>query len=361
MRTIALANQKGGCGKTTTAINLSACLAYKGRRVLLVDLDPQAHATMGVGVKVEDLEKSMYDVMLEGTSIGEIALEVRPLMEVAPAAVVLGAAEQRLAGEDGRENRLLNAMAMLNDSYDYVIVDCPPSIGLLTFNALRACNEAIIPIEASFFSLWGVGRLLDMIDLIKEEVSHEVRYKALCTIYDGRSKFSAEIADDVFSHFKDRVYETIIHTNVKLREAASYGLPITEYSQRSRGYREYLRLANEVLREEAGVLVEEAVQTSLEKPLKETYGPVPVAGGVLFRISAPGARQVGLIGDFNGWGEPVFMNDDDQDGIWITIARLDPGTYQYKFIVDGQWQTDPNNPADVDDRHGGRNSVVVVN
>ena len=250
---------------------------------------------------------------------------------------------------------------MLDESYDYVIVDCPPSIGLLTFNALRACNEAIIPIEASFFSLWGVGRLLDMIDLIKEELSHDVRYKALCTIYDGRSKFSAEIADDVFSHFKDRVYETIIHTNVKLREAASYGMPITEYSRRSRGYREYLRLANEVLREETRVLVEEAVQTSVEKPVKEMYGPVPVPGGVLFRISAPGAQRVGLIGDFNGWGEPVIMNDDDEDGVWIAIARLDPGTYEYKFVVDGNWQSDPNNPADVDDKHGGRNSVVVVN
>jgi chromosome partitioning protein len=361
MRTIALANQKGGCGKTTTAINLSACLAYKGKRVLLIDLDPQAHATMGVGVKVEDLSRSMYEVMLEGASIDEVTQEVRPLMDIAPAAVVLGAAEQGLAGLDGRENRLLNALGAVTKPYDYIIVDCPPSIGLLTFNALRACNEAIIPIEASFFSLWGVGRLLDMIDLIKDELSHEVRYKALCTIYDGRSKFSAEIAEDVFSHFKDRVYGTIIHTNVKLREAASYGMPITEYTRRSRGYREYLRLANEVLREEAVVSVEEAVQTSVERPVKETYGPVPVPGGVLFRISAPGAREVSLIGDFNGWSEPMSMNDDDEDGVWIAIARLDPGTYEYKFVIDGDWQTDPNNPADVDDRHGGRNSVVVVN
>lgn len=361
MRTIALANQKGGCGKTTTAINLSACLAYKGKRVLLIDLDPQAHATMGVGVKVEELERSMYEVMLEGAGIEDIAIEVRPLMDIAPAAVVLGAAEQRLAGVDGRENRLLNAMGMISRAYDYIIVDCPPSIGLLTFNALRACNEAIIPIEASFFSLWGVGRLLDMIDLIREELSHEVRYKALCTIYDGRSKFSAEIADDVFTNFKDRVYDTIIHTNVKLREAASYGMPITEYSRRSRGYREYLRLANEVLREEAEVFVEEALQTSVERPLKEIYGPVPVPGGVLFRINAPGAREVSLIGNFNGWGEPVRMNDDDEDGVWIAIARLDPGTYEYKFIVDGNWQNDPSNPVDVDDRHGGKNSLVVVN
>jgi chromosome partitioning protein len=360
MRTIALANQKGGCGKTTTAINLSACLAYKGRRVLLIDLDPQAHATMGVGVKVEQVSRSMYEVMLDGAGIDEIAREVRPLMDIAPAAVVLGATEQKLAGADGRENVLLNALGAMEKQYDYVLVDCPPSIGLLTFNALRACNEAIVPIEASFFSLWGVGRLLDMMDLIREELSHEVRYKALCTIYDGRSKFSAEIADDVFSHFKDRVYNTIIHTNVKLREAASYGVPITEYSRRSRGYREYLRLANEVLRDETTVLVEEAVQTSGEKPLKEIYGPVPVAGGVLFRINAPGAHSVSLIGDFNSWDEPVHMNDDDEDGVWIAIARLDPGTYEYKFIVDGSWQNDPTNPVDVDDQHGGRNSVVVV-
>jgi chromosome partitioning protein len=360
MRTIAIANQKGGCGKTTTAINLSACLALKGRTVLLIDLDPQAHATTGLGVDVADLDHSIHDVLMGECRLRDVTKTIGTGLEIAPSGILLSAFEQKLAGQPGREDKLREAFHSIEYEYDYVIVDCPPSIGLLTFNALRACNEAVIPIESSFFSLWGVGRLLDMIELIREELSHDVRFKALCTMYDGRARFSAEIVDDVVRHFKELTYQTVIHMNVKLREAASYGLPITEYNKRARGFREYLSLANEVVAEEDEVRVEEALQSSLPSPQKETYGPRPVPGGVLFRLDAPEAKSVGLVGDFNSWHEPLDLNDDDEDGIWIAIARLDPGTYQYKFIIDGRWQPDPSNPVNVDDTHGGRNSVVVV-
>jgi chromosome partitioning protein len=360
MRTMAIANQKGGCGKTTTAINLAACLALKGRTALLIDLDPQAHATTGVGVNVESVDRSMYDVMLGECGIHDVAREVTSGFEIAPANVMLSAFEQKLAGQPGREDRLKDALHAIEYDYDYIIVDCPPSIGLLTFNALRACNEAIIPIESSFFSLWGVGRLLDMTEIIREELSHEVRIKVLCTIFDGRARFSKEIVEDVAKHFQERTYVTIIHQNVKLREAASYGLPITEYNKRARGFKEYLALAGEVIADEDEVKVEEAMQSSFPTPQKETYGPRPVPGGIMFRLDAPEARRVAIVGDFNAWQEPWELHDDDEDGIWIAIARLDPGTYQYKFIVDGEWQPDPTNPVNVDDTHGGRNSVVVV-
>ena len=360
MRTIAIANQKGGCGKTTTAINLSACLALRSRRVLLIDLDPQGHATAGVGIDVDRIEHSIYDVLLEGYPLAEIRQRVEPGFDIAPSTILLSAFEQKLAGQYGRENRLKEALHKLGGDYDYVLVDCPPSIGLLTFNALRACNEVIIPIESGFFSLWGVGRLLDMIELLRDELGHDVRLKVLCTMFDGRSRFSSEIVDDVRRHFRHSTFSTIIHMNVKLREASSYGLPITEYDRRSRGYREYLELAREVIAEEDEVKIEEAVQTSLSDPVKEDYGPIRVPGGVLFKIKAPGASKVELVGDFNSWQDPIELNDDDEDGIWITIAKLDPGTYQYKFIVDGEWKPDPSNPMDADDAHGGRNSVVIV-
>jgi chromosome partitioning protein len=360
MRTIAIANQKGGCGKTTTAINLGACLAVKRRTVLLIDLDPQAHATMGLGVDFEQVDQGIHAVLLGEARLMEVRRSIGTGFDLVPSTVMLSSFEQRLAGQPDRENKLLEVLRSLEADYDYVLIDCPPSIGLLTFNALRACNEAVIPIEASFFSLWGVGRLLDMLDLIREELSHEVRIKALCTMFDGRAKFSKEIAEDVRTHFKDRAYETVIHINVKLREAASYGQSIVDYDRRARGFREYLSLAGEVVADEDEVRVEEAVQTSAPASQKETYGPVRVPGGVLFQIEAPGAGRVLVMGNFNSWREPIELNDDDEDGIWTAIARLDPGTYQYKFMVDDRWQPDPSNPVEVDDAHGGRNSILVV-
>lgn len=360
MRTIAVANQKGGCGKTTTAINLSACLSLKGKTVLLIDVDPQAHATTGVGISVEETGRSIYDALMGACGLKDVVRNARTGFDVAPANMLLSTFEQKLARQPGRENRLRDVLRSLEYPYDYVIVDCPPSIGLLTFNALRACNEAIIPIESSFFSLWGVGRLLDMVDLIREELSHEVRVKTVCTIYDGRARFSAEIVEDIRKHFRERVYNTIVHVNVKLKEAASYGLPICDYDRSARGFREYLSLAAEVIADEEEVKIEEALQVLGASPEKETYGPRSVPGGVLFKLDAPGARRVAVAGDFNSWQDPIELNDDDEDGVWIAIARLDPGTYQYKFVVDGRWQLDPSNPVDVDDAHGGRNSIVVV-
>jgi chromosome partitioning protein len=360
MRTVAIVNQKGGCGKTTTAINLSACLGAKGRSVLLVDLDPQAHATAGVGLGPKEAGQSMYEVMLGETSLEKIVQEVKPGFDIAPSGILLSAFEQKMAGVPGRENCLMTVLRSSAHAYDYVIVDCPPSIGLLTFNALRACNEALVPIEGSFFSLWGVGRLLDMIDLVREETAHQLRLKVLCTMYDGRTKFAAEIVEDILEHFRERTYKTLIHNNVKLREAASHGLPIIEYDATSRGHREYLALAEEVIAEEDEVKVEEALQVGLPTPEKEAYGPRAVPGGILFTVEAPGAASVELAGDFNAWAQPVCMNDDDEDGIWVAIANLDPGVYQYKFIIDGKWQPDPSNPINVDDTHSGKNSVVVV-
>jgi chromosome partitioning protein len=360
MRTMAIVNQKGGCGKTTTAINLSACLANKRRTVLLVDLDPQAHATAGVGLTAPDAGQTMYEVMIGEIGLERVIRQVAAGFDIAPASVLLSAFEQKMSGMPGRENCLMGAFRSLVRTYDYIIVDCPPSIGLLTFNSLRACNEAVVPIESSFFSLWGVGRLLDMIDLVREETHHDLRLKVLCTMYDGRTKFAAEIVEDILTHFNERTYRTLIHNNVKLREAASHGVPITDYDRRCRGYKEYLALSEEVVGEEDEVKVEEALQVSLPTPEKETYGPRPVPGGMLFTVEAPGASEVALAGDFNGWTELVKMNDDDEDGVWVAIASLAPGVYQYKFVVDGEWKPDPSNPVSVDDSHSGKNSVVVV-
>ncbi len=194
MRVIAVANQKGGCGKTTTAISLSTSLAGRGNKVLLVDCDPQAHATIGLNVSPSDLEKSLYHV-LTPTNNGALGIEdvvqyVKENFDLAPSSVILSALEQDLAGIQGRENRLLEAIQALRGPYDYVLIDCPPSVGLLCINALRACDEVIIPIDMSLFSLRGVAKLVEIILLIKDKLGHEIRPRALITMYDHRTRYS---------------------------------------------------------------------------------------------------------------------------------------------------------------------------
>jgi len=194
MRIIASANQKGGCGKTTTAINLSSSLSLKGKRVLLIDFDPQAHATMGLNITPSDLEKTIYDVITpkenESLGIEDILVPIKNNFDLAPSSLILSAVEQELSGMDGREDRLLKAIQALKEPYDYIVIDCPPSIGHLCFNALRACEEVIIPIDMSLFSLRGVAKLLEIIILLKDKIGHDVKSRALITMYDRRTRYS---------------------------------------------------------------------------------------------------------------------------------------------------------------------------
>ena len=250
MRTIAIANQKGGCGKTTTAINLSSCLVLKGQRVLLIDCDPQSHATMGLDIHF-DHEKSTYNIMTpkdtEHLGIEDIVVPVKDNFDIAPSDIRLSAIEQELAGMEGRENRLLQAIEPLKPAYDYVIIDCPPSIGHLCFNALRACEEAIIPIDMSLFSLRGVAELTDIIVLLKNKCDHVIEARALVTMYDYRTRYSRQVLEKVKEQFGDRVFETVIRYNIRLRESADYGLPVGDYDKHAIGHKDYEKLAGEVM------------------------------------------------------------------------------------------------------------------
>ena len=252
MRIIASANQKGGCGKTTTAINLSFSLGLKGLNVLLIDCDPQAHATMGLNIRPSDLENSMYDLMKPGednfTRIADIIIPIKDYFHLAPSSAALSAVEQELSGVDGRESRLSNAIESLNKTYDFIIIDCPPSIGHLCFNALRACDEVIIPIDLSLFSLRGVSKLMEIVIMLREELGHEIRSRALITMYDNRTRYSRHVLEKVKEEFGGNVFDSVIRYNVRLRETVDYGLPIGEYDKRSIGHRDYERLADEVIR-----------------------------------------------------------------------------------------------------------------
>ncbi|RZB37225.1 MAG: chromosome partitioning protein [Desulfobacteraceae bacterium Eth-SRB2] len=255
MRVIASANQKGGCGKTTTAINLSSSLSSKGERVLLIDFDPQAHATMGLNIMHSDLEKSIYHVITpkdyKFLRIEDILVPIKDNFDLAPSSLILSAVEQELSGLEGRENRLFRAIQALKKTYDYVVIDCPPSIGHLCFNALRACQEVIIPIDMSLFSLRGVAKLLEFIILLKDKTGHDVKSRALITMYDRRTRYSRVVLEKVKTEFGDNVFETVIRYNIRLRETADHGLPVGDYDKTAIGHKDYENLAEEVIRLEA--------------------------------------------------------------------------------------------------------------
>ncbi len=255
MRVIASANQKGGCGKTTTAINLSSSLSLKGKRVLLIDFDPQAHATMGLNITPSDRKNSIYDVITpkENKSLGikDILVPIKDNFDLAPSSLILSAVEQELSGMEGREDRLFQAIQALKEQYDYIVIDCPPSIGHLCFNALRACEEVIIPIDMSLFSLRGVAKLLEIIILLKDKIGHDVRSRALITMYDRRTRYSRVVLEKVKAEFGNNVFETVIRYNIRLRETADYGLPVGDYDKNAIGHKDYENLAEEVMRQEA--------------------------------------------------------------------------------------------------------------
>jgi chromosome partitioning protein len=251
MRVIASANQKGGCGKTTTAINLSSSLSLKGHKVLLIDFDPQAHATMGLNVKPSDLDTTIYDVVTPKKNgslrIEDILLPVKDNFDLAPSSLILSALEQELSGLEGREDRLFQVISPLKEQYDFIVIDCPPSIGHLSFNALRACDEVIIPIDMSLFSLRGVTKLLEIIMLLKDKTGHDIKSRALITMYDRRTRYSRIVLEKVQAEFGNNVFDTVIRYNIRLRETADLGLPVGDFDKNAIGHKDYENLAEEVI------------------------------------------------------------------------------------------------------------------
>ena len=253
MRIISVINQKGGCGKTTTAINLCGCLSQLNRRVLLVDLDPQGHASLGLNVVIpEDVRRGMTEVMTQGTDLEEVICEaVSADLDVAPANFTLSTVEQLLADTTAKEVRLLNKIEGMQRNYDYVIIDSPPSLGILTFNALYASDLSIVPIDMGCFLLDGVTKLMEIIELVSRHTGHEVQLRALATMVSLRTRFTGEVLEEIRRHFKGSVFRTLIRNNVRLREATSHRVPISHYDRRSLGAADYSALAEEVLAMEA--------------------------------------------------------------------------------------------------------------
>jgi chromosome partitioning protein len=357
MRIIAIVNQKGGCGKTTTTVNLAGALEADGARVLVIDLDPQAHATLALGIDPEELDENLYEVLADPggeRALGNVILQVSDRLDIAPSSIVLSALEQKLAGErhDARTQRLSAALEHLGPIYDYVLIDCPPNVGLLTFNALRCAGEVIIPLEPSYFAVDGVQKLLETIGLLSDRIGHQLAVRILPTMYDGRTRYARQTLADIRELFKDLCFDTVIRQNVKLREAARRGVPIIRYAASANGSLDYSAVAIEV---------------EASPPLELETQAVPedaVLREVTVQFRAPTAGDVRIAGDFNGWipdkGVRSVIDSVSGARVWTKVLQLPPGTYQYRYVVDGEWKEDPSNANTTAGPSGRVNSILVV-
>ena len=248
-KVISVANQKGGVGKTTTAVNLSTLLAKRGKKVLLIDTDPQGNATSGLGV-TKEVELSVYDILVGETTFEETVQETAiKNLKVCPSNISLAGAEVELVSMMSRERRLKEKLDAVKDKYDFVIIDCPPSLGLVTLNAFTASDSVLIPVQCEYFALEGLGQLLNTVNLVKKHLNKNLEIEgALLTMYDMRTNLSNQVVKEVKKYFEDKVYKTVIPRNVRLSEAPSYGMPISIYDPKSKGAKAYEKFAKELLK-----------------------------------------------------------------------------------------------------------------
>ncbi len=413
MRTIAIVNQKGGCGKTTIAINLAACLAQEGRRTLLVDMDPQSHCSLGLAVLEEQIEYSVTDVLLQDHPQGPVEFEhaiwkISSNFDLLPSSMGLIRFETLMVNAEKRDLRLRQALELLSNRYDYCIIDCPPHVGLLTYNALRASQETIIPVETGYFSLQGLEKQIQTINDLNQRTGDRVRILVLPNGYDVRTKLAREILNELKRQHNGLMLKSYINFNTKLKEGASVGQPITEYDPSSVGNRDFTRLARELTEMEqphplhedlllqANRLAERAEQLlatrsvlipgtnrasqpepspsrpkqaippkpsheDIQEKIDQIYGVRRIPDGVEINTQLPGARQVLIAGDFNNWcpkDSPMARRGDN--GHFSARLALAPGHYCYRLVVDGRWQQDPcNNQLEMNE-FGEVNSVVEI-
>ena len=252
VKVIAVANQKGGVGKTTTAVNLAACLAKEGRKVLLIDSDPQGNATSGLGFDKRDVKKCIYDALINEVPMADTLKHTAyENLDVIPATIQLAGAEIELVSLMNREGRLKNALERIKHDYDYVIIDCPPSLGLLTINALTAASSVMIPVQCEFYALEGITMLMNTIQLVQRNLNPALKLEGVVmTMFDSRTNLAQDVVEEVKKYFKTKMYKTIVPRNVRLSEAPSHGMPVIDYDSKSKGAQVYMELAQEVIEDE---------------------------------------------------------------------------------------------------------------
>ena len=369
MKIIAIANQKGGCGKTTTAINLAACLGKKEQRVLLLDLDPQGHSSLGFGVYNEDA-RDLYDVFTGEVALEEIILpNVFTGVDVVPATKTLQAAEHLPVRSDERDRQLEKHLAPIRERYDYVVIDCPPSMGLLCFNALTVADLVLIPIEMSLFGMHGIDRMYEVIRELRERHGRDIPVRVLPTLVDSRTRLCRHFLHEVGERFADDVLSVMVQFTVRLKEAVRQGMPIVAYDPACTAAVQYDRLANEMMSAlQENAAAEEASDaesrlTAMKRAFEEARSRLSGHGGrqrVVLRFYDFAGRDVKLAGNFNDWRPDQGVVTHTENGVVEKIVMLLPGVYQYRLIVDGVWQEDPSNPEQVSNYSGGYNSLLQV-
>ena len=377
MKTIAVANQKGGCGKTTTAINVSAALAATGRRVLLIDLDPQAHASFGLRASHLPTDKSIYYVLTDSPekrrSLDSCIANVSRNFDIVPSNIQLSTLEQEFKGKEDAVSELYRVLSSSPSTYEYIMIDCPPSLGFLTFNALRAADQVIVPIDMSAFTLMGVGKLLGMLELIKMKIGHFPRLNALATLFDIRTTYSQSLLEEVKAFFGNQMFQTVIRLNVALKRAVSEGVSIIDFDETSNGAKDYTAVCYETLRldgvrdpkkpfassvsvqvpekRESVSSPQEEIEKSFEPDIKE----------VTFALESSAAKDIYVAGDFNDWK----INDESrlalgENGCWEKRVPLPHGRYRYKFVIDGEWTVDSLNQERERNSFGTFDSIMKI-
>jgi chromosome partitioning protein len=416
MRIIAVANQKGGCGKTTIIINLAACLAREGQRTLAVDLDPQGHCGLGLAVPEEQIETSIADALMAGEDeplpdMGRITWQISSNFDLVPSKGDLAMLEQKLAGVPNRELRLRRLLESVRDKYDFVLIDSPPTVGFLTQSALHAADEVIVPVDTGYFSLHGLSKQLDTIRLIRSTNGRQMSLRILANLYDVRTKLGREILAELRKRHGDAMFSSFINFNTKLKESTSLGQPITEYDPASSGCKDFVKFARELasigsvlptiarmptaiiaqepqiepgLLQRAEALAADAdrllatSQTLIgsnrpslasraapnpqetQRKIEAIYGPRAVEDGVLFVLKAETAQTVRLAGDFNDWNPGRTPMIPLRDGSFQVKLPLGPGKYRYRYVIDGRWESDPANQLCERNPYGELDSVVMV-
>ncbi len=370
-------------------------------------MDPQSHCAVGLAVPEEQIEQSTYDVLVsrsrnEPIKLAEILWQINDNLQLAPASIDLSAFEQQTAGLPNRETCLKDTLAEVKNDHDFAIIDCPPAVGLLTFNALRAATDVIVPVETGYFCLHGLSKQLETLSILCKRCGQHVNVKVLASMYDIRTKMAREILAELRKHFGDKMFKTVVNFNTKIKEAASLGQPITEYDPASKGTKDFASLADEVLgadiqaqRHEmvnsladqlqaisatADELLQAAgtpapkppqtpdaperttdIDTNIDAKLCDYYGVNQVGDALVFVTLYPHAKTVQLAGDFNNW-QPQNnpLEKVGQGGVWQTKLKLPAGKYRYRLVVDGQWQQDPYNEWTEPNPFGDFNSVVEV-